>query len=75
MPLGGFDLDTVRPWVLAAIEAFGTDRCMFATNFPVDWLWTDYATLIDGYAEIVSGFSDGERGAMFAGNAERWYRI
>jgi predicted TIM-barrel fold metal-dependent hydrolase len=75
MPLGRFDLDTLRPWVLATIEAFGADRCMFASNFPVDWLWVEYGDLMDGYAEIVADFSEDERAAMFAGNAERWYRI
>lgn len=65
----------IRPWVLAAIELFGVDRCMFASNWPVDRLYGSYADLIDAYGVIVTGFSRSEQDAMFAGNAECYYRI
>jgi len=75
MPLGGFEVERLRPYVETVIDAFGTDRCMFATNFPVDWLFTEYSTLVAGYRELVSGCSAAEQEALFAANAERWYRI
>jgi predicted TIM-barrel fold metal-dependent hydrolase len=75
MPLGSFEPEKVRPWVEAIIDAFGTDRCMFASNFPVDWLFTEYDTLLAAYREMTSGFSDAERRGMFVENAERCYRI
>jgi len=49
---------------------------MFASNFPVDWLFTEYySTLMDAYLSVTASYSDAERAAMFADNAERWYRI
>jgi len=75
MPLRGFDLDLVRPWVEATIELFGPDRCMFASNFPVDWLFCEYSTLLGVYQALVEPYSEDERAAMFAGTAEGWYRI
>ena len=67
--------DTLRPWVLEAIDVFGPDRCMFGSNFPVDGLFGSYGDLIGAYWQIVDGFSDDERNAMFVGNAARFYRV
>ena len=67
--------DSIRPWVLHCIEAFGPERCVFATNWPVDRLFSTYDVLIDAYTEIVAGFSRDEKVAMFSGNAEALYRI
>ncbi len=66
---------TIRPYILACIETFGPHRSLFATNWPVDALFSDYATLLSAYAEITADFSPDERRAMFSGNAERLYRI
>jgi predicted TIM-barrel fold metal-dependent hydrolase len=75
IPLRGYDPDELRPWVDATIETFGPDRCMFASNFPVDWLFTEYSSLIDTYLGLTASYSDDERQAMFASNAERWYGV
>jgi predicted TIM-barrel fold metal-dependent hydrolase len=68
-------VEDFRPWVETAIDVFGTDRCMFASNFPIDGSYADYDTLIGAYEELTSGASEDERQALFAGNTERWYRI
>ena len=68
-------LESFRPLVLEAIDCFGTDRCMFASNFPIDGLHTSYANLWRAYAQIVSGASAAEREALFIGNATRYYRL
>ena len=68
-------VDSVRPYVLACIETFGVARSLFATNWPVDSLWSGYAEIASAYNEITSGFSDSEREALFSANAERLYRI
>ena len=41
--------ESIRPYVLDAIEAFGTDRCMFASNFPVDKLFSSYDAIFDAF--------------------------
>ena len=68
-------VDSIRPYVLACIETFGAARCLFATNWPVDSLWSGYAAIAAAYDEITRGFSDSEREALFSANAERLYRI
>ena len=66
---------SIRPYVLHCIETFGVERSLFATNWPVDSLFSDYETIVDAYDEITAGFSDGERRALFSGNAEGVYGI
>ncbi len=72
-----------RPWraeensavVLAIIELFGVERCMFGSNFPVDSLVADFDTIFDGFRSITGGFSAGDRRALFHDNAVAVYRI
>lgn len=68
-------VETIRPFVLETIEIFGTDRCMFASNFPVDRLYSSFDDLFRGFELIVSDFSSDEQNALFGTNAERIYRI
>jgi predicted TIM-barrel fold metal-dependent hydrolase len=67
--------DSIRPWVLEAVEAFGTDRCVFGTNWPVDRLYSDLPTLTDAYRVVVSNFSSVEQESLLFRNAERLYAI
>lgn len=77
--LGMYDhqwsVDSLRPWVLACIEAFGVERCFFGTNWPVDRLFSSYDPVINAYQEIIAGFSLAERTAMFHGNAAKVYGL
>jgi predicted TIM-barrel fold metal-dependent hydrolase len=66
---------SLRPWVLRSIEAFGVDRVVFGTNWPVDRMFSSYPDLINAYATIISGFTKDEQTAMFSRNAERLFRI
>jgi len=68
-------VESLRPYVLETIDAFGADRAMFASNFPVDRLFAAYGDLWRAYASIVGGASDDERDALFRRNAERIYRL
>lgn len=68
-------VESIRPYVLGSIEAFGTNRVVFGTNWPVDRMFSSYPDVINAYAEIISGFPLAEQAAMFAGNAERLFRI
>lgn len=70
-----WSLETIRPWVEESIEIFGVSRSFFGTNFPVDRMYSNYATLIDAYREIVSQFSASEQHALLHENAERFYGI
>jgi predicted TIM-barrel fold metal-dependent hydrolase len=68
-------VDTIRPFVLHAIEAFGVERCMFASNFPVDKLFSSYDDIFNSFKAITKEFSSAERAALFHDNAERIYRL
>ncbi len=68
-------VDENRPVVLDTIALFGTDRCMFASNFPVDGMCASFETIFNGFAEMVSGFTQEEQRKLFHDNAKRIYRI
>jgi predicted TIM-barrel fold metal-dependent hydrolase len=64
-----------REVVLAAIEAFGTERAMFASNFPVDSLCGQFAGIYSGFREIVKDFPAAEQRRLFHDNAVRTYAM
>ena len=68
-------VESIRPFVLQTIEAFGVSRCMFASNFPVDKLFSDFDTLYAAFREITAPFSAEERRMLFHDNAARYYRL
>jgi predicted TIM-barrel fold metal-dependent hydrolase len=68
-------VDSVRPVVLRAIEAFGAERCMFASNWPIDRLFGTYSRLIRTYRQIASELSEREQAALLHGTANRVYAI
>jgi L-fuconolactonase len=74
MPLGSMDADGFAPWIEFAIEQFGVDRCLFASNFPVDGMHGTFDELYSAYAEVTAGLDDEARLKLFASNAERVYR-
>jgi len=65
----------IRPFVLDTIDIFGVDRCMFASNFPVDKLHADYAAIWQAFDQITAGFSEAQRRKLFHDNALRFYRL
>jgi predicted TIM-barrel fold metal-dependent hydrolase len=67
--------DSIRPIVLETIDIFGPDRAMFASNFPVDKLYTDYATIFRAFSEITADFTPAERERLFAGTAIEFYDL
>ncbi|MCB1497632.1 MAG: amidohydrolase family protein [Bauldia sp.] len=68
-------VESIRPYVLGSIEAFGVDRVVFGTNWPVDRMFSSYPDVINAYAAIISGFPRDDQVKMFSGNAERIFRI
>lgn len=64
-----------RDVILDTIEIFGEDRCMFASNFPVDGLVADLPTIFSGFAEATAPLGRRTQAKLFADNARRFYRI
>ncbi len=75
MPFGSMSVDAFAPWLEYAIEAFGDDRCMFASNFPVDSMYGTFDELYTVFTTVTAGLDDESRQKLFAGNAERIYRF
>jgi predicted TIM-barrel fold metal-dependent hydrolase len=72
---GPWHYESNRRVVLEAIEMFGVERCMFASNFPVDGLRVSFGRMFDDYGRMTEGFTASERRALFHDNAVRFYRL
>ncbi len=59
----------------ACIDLFGAQRCMFESNFPVDKAMCSYAVLWNAFKRVASLRSEAEKSALFAGTANRFYRL
>jgi len=88
MKLGGFGFhlqprppssiqlaDAWRPYIETCIEAFGVERCMFESNFPVEKGSCSYTVLWNAFKRIASGASRTDKHLLFAGVAARVYRL
>jgi len=64
-----------RQVVLDTISIFGADRCMFASNFPVDRLAGSFRTIVDGFRAIIAHLPETQQRALFHDNAVRYYRL
>ncbi len=67
--------ESIRPYVESAIEIFGVDRCMFASNFPVDKLFSSYDAIFNAFKEITASYPLEDRMKLFHDNAEKFYRL
>lgn len=77
--LGKFDPNwTIASWsvpVFEAIEQFGPDRVMLASNYPIEKRHAGYVELWRTFDEILSGFSAAERRQMFVQTAWDFYSL
>ncbi len=64
-----------RKVVLTTIGLFGADRCMFASNYPVDSVCAPFDTIFDGFKAIVAHLPEADQRKLFRDNALREYRI
>ena len=88
MIVGGFGLHTRarppssielaeiwRPYLEPLIEAFGTHRCMFESNFPPDKASCSYTVLWNAFKRVAAGCSADEKADLFARTADRFYDL
>jgi L-fuconolactonase len=64
-----------RPYIETCIAAFGPDRAMFESNFPVDKGSGSYQVFWNAFKRIAAGCSADDKAALFAGTARRFYRL
>jgi predicted TIM-barrel fold metal-dependent hydrolase len=70
-----FTKESLRRWVDSCVEAFGADRCVLGSNWPVDRLYSSYDVIMDLYREYISGLSDAEQAKILSENAARLYKL
>ena len=88
MRLGGFGFDdrerapsstelaeAWRPWIETCLEAFGTRRCMYGSNFPVDKGSYGYGIGLNALKRLVQGASASEKADIFWRSAKTFYRL
>jgi L-fuconolactonase len=88
MRINGFDFDkgerppssmelagAWEPWMHTCIEAFGADRCMFESNFPVDKGSYPYSNGWNAFKRLTAQASAEEREALFSGTVSKVYRL
>lgn len=80
--LSGFDMfdhqwtrESLRDPILRVLDAFGPERCLFASNFPVSGLYATCERLVGAYRDILSGLTPAEQRLVFHDNAARVYRV
>jgi L-fuconolactonase len=64
-----------RPYMQTCIEAFGAERCLFESNFPVDKGSYSYGTCWNAFKRLTQAASSSERDALLRKNAITLYRI
>ncbi len=72
-----------KPWLLEdnlpvikdTIEIFGVERCMFASNFPVDGLVATLDAIFTGFKQAVADLPREDQEKLFHDNAMRIYRL
>ncbi|MBW6396243.1 amidohydrolase family protein [Roseomonas sp. HJA6] len=67
--------DAWKPWTDACIAAFGTARCMFESNFPVDKGSYGYAAGWNAFKRLAAEASPEEKADLFWRSATRFYRL
>ena len=63
------------PYIETCIEAFGAERAMFESNFPVDKGSCSYRALWNAFKRISARASAQEKADLFSATAARVYRL
>lgn len=77
--LGTF-VHRVDPGLIAEVtgtvlDAFGSERAMFGTNFPIESIWTDFSSLVDAWLGVLAEYPDEVRLDVLGRTARRVYRL
>lgn len=67
--------DSIRPYLDAALAAFGPTRLMYGSDWPVCLLAAEYQRWVEVVTDWASQFSPSERASFFHGAAETAYQL
>lgn len=68
-------LEDVRPYVEHALAAFGEDKVLFGSDWPVVTQAASYTRWVETVAEITKNFSEEQKNKLWKQNAVRFYRL
>jgi predicted TIM-barrel fold metal-dependent hydrolase len=68
-------LADIKPIVSDTVTLFGAERCLWGSNFPIEKLWTDYATLVEISCEAVAHLPPSEQRQILSETARRLYGL
>ncbi|MDR7142354.1 amidohydrolase [Rhizobium sp. BE258] len=67
--------EDLKPYVHEVLDVFGTDRCMFGTDWPVCLVAASYDRVVEALQECLKDLSSAERERIFGLNAIEVYRL
>ena len=70
-----FTMESLRKWAESSLEAFGPDRTVLGSNWPVDRLFVSYATMMDFTREYISSLTPSEQEKVCSTNAAKLYKF
>ncbi|MCH2181267.1 MAG: amidohydrolase family protein [Mariniblastus sp.] len=70
-----WSIDDLRPYVEAAIELFGAERCMFGSDWPVCQLAGSYQQVLDSLQTCIAGLSEPDRQQVMSKTAVDFYQL
>jgi L-fuconolactonase len=68
-------VEQLRPYAESVLEAFGADRVLFGSDWPVCTLAAGYDEVVRTAEQLVEGLDPVEREAVFGGAARTAYRL
>ena len=74
-PSAALVAEALGPLVREVVDLFGEDRCMFASNFPMDSVSAPLSSIVDAYFLALADRSPVALAKIFAGNAARFYDL
>ncbi len=74
IPGRAWSTQDAAPVVAGTIEAFGPQRVMMGSNFPVDGLLASFDTIFSTFKDLTAGLDPAVQRILFHDNAQRIYR-
>ncbi len=69
------DEPLIRLVTATTLELFGSERCMFGSNFPIESIWTDLPTLLSTWLGVLADLDLDARRDVLGATARRVYSL
>ena len=67
--------DDIKPYILDALDAFGEERVLFGSDWPVMGLASSYTRWVETLDALTAELPTTAREKLWRANARRWYRL